>query len=46
VVTSTTGLRLENNHLLLTGTRKELPGILRQAGLKEAKPEVQINCLP
>jgi parallel beta-helix repeat protein len=44
LVTSTRGLRLENNTLELDETRKSVPGLMRKAGLKELKPVVEMNC--
>jgi parallel beta-helix repeat protein len=44
LVTSTRGLRMENNTLELTDTRQSIPGVMRKAGLKELKPVVEINC--
>jgi parallel beta-helix repeat protein len=44
LVCSTHGLRVENNTLELTDTRRSIPGVMRKAGLKEMKPVVEINC--
>jgi hypothetical protein len=46
LVTSTTGLLLENNILKLRTNPTQLPPQMRQAGLKEAGPVVQIQCEP
>jgi parallel beta-helix repeat protein len=45
VVTSTAGLKIENNSLTLNPTTR-LPNVMRQAGLKELQPVVEINCTP
>ena len=44
VVCSTSGLVLENNTLQLNETRKSVPGVMRQAGLKALQPVVEIHC--
>ena len=44
LVTSTDGLRLEDNRLDLHTASKDLPGFLREAGLKKARPVIEINC--
>ena len=44
LVTSTSGLRIEDNTLQLRSEAHELPGVMRQAGLKELRPVVEINC--
>jgi hypothetical protein len=44
LVCSTRGLRVENNTLELTDTRKSLPALMRKAGLDELKPVVEIRC--
>lgn len=46
LVCSTSGLRLGTNTLELNGNRKALPGLMRQAGMKELRPVVEINCVP
>jgi parallel beta-helix repeat protein len=46
LVTSTTGLRLQNNTLNLRRDSTPLPPQMRQAGLKELEPIVQIQCEP
>ena len=46
LVCSTSGLRLGTNTLELNGSRTTLPGLMRQAGLKELRPVVEINCAP
>ena len=46
LITSTAGLRLENNTLNLRSDSTSLPALMRQAGLKEASPVVQIQCEP
>jgi hypothetical protein len=37
------GLQLENKTLELNVTRKSLPGLMRQAGMKALRPVVEIN---
>ncbi len=46
LVTSTEGLHLENNTLNLHGASDQLPYRMRQAGLTEARPVVEIQCEP
>jgi hypothetical protein len=46
LVTSTAGLRLENNKLNLRNEPGHLPPEMRQAGLKELRPVVEIQCEP
>ena len=46
LVTSTAGLRLENNRLHLREEAGNLPPEMRQAGLKELRPVVEIQCEP
>ncbi|HXR08283.1 MAG TPA: right-handed parallel beta-helix repeat-containing protein [Candidatus Acidoferrum sp.] len=46
LVTSTAGLRLENNTLNLRSDAISLPAQMRQAGLKVLTPVVQIQCQP
>ncbi len=46
LVTSTTGLRLENNTLNLRTNATSLPPQMRQAGLKDLTQVVQIQCEP
>jgi hypothetical protein len=45
-VTSTTGLRLENNQLELHANSENVPEIMRRAGLKGLQPVVKIQCQP
>ena len=44
LVTSTTGLRITDNTLELSNDFRQLPDRMRQAGLKELQPIVEINC--
>ena len=44
LVCSTRGLRMDNNTLELTDTRKSLPALMRKAGLDDLKPVVEIRC--
>ena len=44
LVTSTRGLSVGSNTLDLVENRKAIPGLMRQAGLQELKPVVEINC--
>jgi len=44
LVCSTRGLRIDNNSLELTDTRKSPPSLMLQAGLDELKPVVEIRC--
>jgi hypothetical protein len=44
LVCSTTNLRLDQNTLDLQNTRKSIPSLMRQAGLNELKPVVEIHC--
>jgi parallel beta-helix repeat protein len=44
LVTSTTGLRIENNTLDLLGGSLPVPGRMRQAGLEGWQPVTEINC--
>jgi parallel beta-helix repeat protein len=44
LVTSTAGLQIENNTLTLSNDFKRIPGRMRQAGLTELRPIVEINC--
>jgi hypothetical protein len=46
LVTSTAGLRLEKNQLRLRNEPDHLPPEMRQAGLKELRPVVEIQCEP
>jgi hypothetical protein len=46
LVTSTAGLRLENNALDLQTGSKPVPDLMRRAGLKELQPVVEIQCEP
>jgi hypothetical protein len=46
LVTSTAGLHLSNNTLHLRSDSNHLPLQMRQAGLKEARPVVEIQCDP
>jgi len=46
LVTSTAGLRLENNQLDLRANSSNVPELMRRAGLKEMRPVVQIQCQP
>lgn len=46
LVCSTRRLRVENNTLTLSETRRSLPGLMRKAGLKELQPVVEIHCEP
>ena len=46
LVTSTTDLRLENNILKLRPNSTHLPSQMRQAGLRELGPVIQIQCEP
>ena len=46
MVTSTAGLRLENNTLALRADTNHVPELMRQAGLTELQPVVKINCEP
>jgi hypothetical protein len=46
LVTSTAGLHLSNNALHLRSDSNHLPLQMRQAGLKEARPVVEIQCDP
>ena len=45
LVTSTAGLRVEHNTFENWTDGKRLPGEMRQAGLTELKPVVEINCI-
>ena len=44
LVTSTRRLQLKDNRLELNAANKDLPGILRGAGVKELEPIIEINC--
>jgi len=44
LVCATRGLHLENNLLELNGPRKFLPAVMRQTGMKELLPVVEIHC--
>jgi parallel beta-helix repeat protein len=44
LVTSTAGLKVENNVLDLSPDGGRIPGRMRQAGLTELRPVVEINC--
>jgi hypothetical protein len=46
LVTSTAGLRLENNMLNLHADSRDMPELMRRAGLKELQPVVKIRCVP
>jgi parallel beta-helix repeat protein len=46
LVTSTAGLRLENNRLDLRANSKTVPELMRRAGLKAVQPVVEIQCEP
>jgi parallel beta-helix repeat protein len=46
MVTSTAGLRLENNTLALRADTNHVPELMRRAGLTELQPVVKINCEP
>jgi parallel beta-helix repeat protein len=46
LVTSTAGLHLDNNTLHLRSDSNHWPPQMRQAGLKEARPVVEIQCEP
>ncbi|MFO1512896.1 MAG: right-handed parallel beta-helix repeat-containing protein [Verrucomicrobiota bacterium] len=46
LVTSTAGLRIENNTLGKWTGEGQLPGLMRKAGLQDLKPVVEINCQP
>jgi hypothetical protein len=41
---SASGLRVENSPLELNSTRKSVPGWLRQAGLTELQPVMEVHC--
>ena len=45
LVSSTTGLRIEENKLELNRERRALPGLMRKAGLEVLKPVVEIHCV-
>jgi parallel beta-helix repeat protein len=46
LVTSTAGLRIENNTMGTWTDSKLLPGLMRKAGLTQMKPVVEIQCAP
>jgi hypothetical protein len=46
LVCSTIGLWLGKNTIELNSDRKTLPGLMRQAGMKELQPVVEIRCAP
>jgi hypothetical protein len=46
LVTSTAGLRIENNTLEQWAESRQTPGLMRKAGLKELTPVVEIRCAP
>jgi len=46
LVTSTTGLRVDHNRLDLTVGAKNVPELMRRAGLEELLPVVKIQCEP
>jgi hypothetical protein len=46
LITSTAGLHVENNILNLRTDSNYLPPQMREVGLKEARPVVEIQCDP
>jgi hypothetical protein len=46
LVTSTAGLRIKDNTFASALAQSPLPGLMRQAGLKDATPIVTIHCTP
>jgi parallel beta-helix repeat protein len=46
MVTSTVRVRIENNTMEKWTDTRQMPGLMRKAGLKDLKPVVEINCQP